>query len=204
MFKKTLIVGAIAVVVSLGGVAVVWRASRSVSGPEPVNQISVPPTSTQPQSTADTADWQTYRNDTYGFEVKYPKMTEKGCEQIKDKTQCEWIVNETAGIEKDVAARIYFGQKQSLNTYPNGLEVAVSRTDRGRLEHLQSIYSNQGFSFKRSVLDGKDVTFVYDERGVLAYAYISNGGWYYEISTDAPLITENEFPEFLRSFHFTN
>jgi len=67
--KTLVIVAVIAVVVSVGAILLL----KTIQAP--VAQTPPPVPSPQPQ-TLDTSNWQTYRNDEFGFEMKYPSNWE--------------------------------------------------------------------------------------------------------------------------------
>ena len=68
------IVALLAVVLTLGGILLLKTMESSLPpapSPMPIAQQTPPPT--PQQEVLDTSDWQTYRNEEFGFEVKYPK-----------------------------------------------------------------------------------------------------------------------------------
>lgn len=66
--KTFLLVALIAVVVSVAGVLLLRELS-----PAPVAQTPLPPAPSSQSQGVDTSSWQTYRNDEFSFEVRYPQ-----------------------------------------------------------------------------------------------------------------------------------
>lgn len=73
MPKKIILLLSLALILSVAAFAL-WRMDRGsapVVTPEPVpEEVSETPNESE---SIDTSDWKTYRNEEYGFEVKYPK-----------------------------------------------------------------------------------------------------------------------------------
>ncbi len=76
----------IGVLVAGGGVYYYWQKSK-VSAPATTPALS--PTSTPSASTNETANWQTYRNEEYGFELKYPAKWNYKAVEEKDSISLE-------------------------------------------------------------------------------------------------------------------
>ena len=71
MNKRLLILLLIMFLIS-GGIYWVWQ-SRSVTAPSVTPEPVVVTEPNQSETSIDTSNWKTYRNEEYGFEVKYPK-----------------------------------------------------------------------------------------------------------------------------------
>jgi len=70
--KLSLIAAIIVIVLTVGGILLLKTLQPAPSS-TPIAQQTLPPTpSPQPQA-LDTSNWQTYRNDEFGFELKYPE-----------------------------------------------------------------------------------------------------------------------------------
>ena len=90
--KLFLLVALIAVVVSVGGILLL----KAIQAPV----VQTPPLAPSPQpQTLDTSNWQTYHNDEYGFEIKYPLDFKSGDLSRGDKSA--WAVE--FYIVKDVS-----------------------------------------------------------------------------------------------------
>ncbi len=141
-------------------------------------------------STADdTSNWETYRNEEFGFEVKYPKKSYGNyCNQ---KTyDCEWVVTETdLGLTTsgmDGAHAFYFGEKGSLSGYPNGITITVWKKDFAAESGNQFISKplRQNVSIQKTDGASGAVYAVFEKRSVeqkeavddLKYAYVSSSG----------------------------
>ena len=69
--QKKILLSVLAVALLIGGAVLVWQKKSQVIPKEATKEMTIADT---PPS--DTADWKTYRNEEYGFEVKYPKSLE--------------------------------------------------------------------------------------------------------------------------------
>ena len=69
--KTLLVVAVVAIVVSVGGILLL----RTI---EPTPSPMLAPASQPQTEVLDTSNWQTYRSDEFGFEVKYPNLSTKG------------------------------------------------------------------------------------------------------------------------------
>jgi len=112
--SKTLIIGIVVVVVgifALGGFLLWQQVGLKPFSPTPVQQTP-PPFAPSPQPQAevlDTSDWQTYRNEEHGFEVKYPE---------------KWSVNE--GAEAPLLFNNENGEKFMSISFANRAVIGVS------------------------------------------------------------------------------
>jgi len=70
--KLFLIVAAAAVIIAVGGILLL-RGMTLAPSLTPIVQQTPPPTPSPQPQTLDTSNWQTYRNEEFGFEVRYPE-----------------------------------------------------------------------------------------------------------------------------------
>ena len=75
--KLFLLVALIAVVISVGGILLLKTLQSSLPPAQPTGQQTSPPVQSPEPQMLDTSDWQTYHNDSHGFEIKYPLFLQR-------------------------------------------------------------------------------------------------------------------------------
>lgn len=144
--SKKIIISIVAVIILtlIGGGVWYWQKSETVNPPVTENE--------NPKSeTINTDDWQTYRNEEYGFEVKYPST---------------WLLNNTqSSIYIKYKKDWEFGMKEGFSAF--GVSIIK--------ENLQEFIK----SYDSDFLDGEPLTRIikeekYDLEGIPATKLTSN------------------------------
>lgn len=85
--KPLFLAVALAALLVIGGAfCFISRRPVAVNQPAVIDPVVETPTQTEPENPVDTSDWNTYRNEEFGFEVKYP---------------AQWEIKEKAGDNGD-------------------------------------------------------------------------------------------------------
>jgi hypothetical protein len=152
MNKKTIIL--IIIIIIVVGAGVLWCASNYIK-PSIVDNGK-----NNEVGEIDTSGWQTYKNEEYGFEVKYPEgWTAEKKEKIKMGTSTDYVIiinpenNSYLNIEKAYSEEVSFNNttfQQLDNIYISG-----QKTYTAYLEESLSVY------YKYFVKMNKESYFIY-------------------------------------------
>ena len=181
--KTFLIVTLIAVVISVGGILVL-KAMQPVPSivPQIPSRLPQPPTINNQQSTLDTTDWQTYRSDEFGFEVKYPRTTDLWGKLRKlDVMEGPNFLCEGDMYYYTYALYMLISGGDECQGLLVKIGIIKNKTLNKRIADLWDDYT-EDFEKHQLFVDDRRATQLTDRYGYL-YTLLANNGLLYEIRT---------------------
>ena len=162
------------------------------NNPEPTATTTEPETIT---SDIDTSDWQTYRNEEYGVEVKYPAILNA-------------LEVPYPGKDSDFKETIYFDLFKDHIDSPN-ISITVKDT-KGKVVNYEKLaesydtFNNENYKIQKATIGGKTVTQIkFEYRDIVTF--FEKGNLLYSVYfLPAGDIDRMIYDSFLLSFHFTN
>ena len=166
--------------------------NQSATNPEPTATTTEPETIT---SDIDTSDWQTYRNEEYGFEVKYPAILNA-------------LEVPYPGKDSDFKETIYFDLFKDHIDSPN-ISITVKDT-KGKVVNYEKLaesydtFNNENYKIQKATIGGKTVTQIkFEYRDIVTF--FEKGNLLYSVYfLPAGDIDRMIYDSFLLSCHFTN